>query len=90
MPQGEFVRWSDLLSTAPITLQRRRVQIAALWCTLFAWAFVSPMCAFWKGRATERFVGPFDHSLASPTLIISNSADVSAFVRLVGRLQLLY
>ena len=36
------------------------------------------ICFHWKARATERFTGPFDSSLANPILIIGNTADVSS------------
>jgi len=33
------------------------------------------LCHHWKARETERFTGPFNHSLANPILIIGNTGD---------------
>jgi len=33
------------------------------------------LCHHWKARETERFTGPFNHSLANPILIIGNTVS---------------
>jgi hypothetical protein len=45
--------------------------------TMFAGLAAEPICFHWKPRASERFTGPFNSSLANPILIIGNTADVS-------------
>ena len=34
------------------------------------------MCQHWNVRETERFNGPFNHTLSNPILVIGNTADV--------------
>ena len=34
------------------------------------------MCHHWKARETERFTGPFNHTLRNEMLVIGNTADV--------------
>lgn len=35
-----------------------------------------PSCQHWKGKAAERFTGPFNHTLNNNVLIVGNTADV--------------
>lgn len=34
------------------------------------------LCHHWKARETERFTGPFNHTLSNEILVIGNTADV--------------
>lgn len=36
-----------------------------------------PLCHHWRVHASERFTGPFNHTLNNEILIIGNTADVS-------------
>lgn len=45
--------------------------------SLFAGFLLDAMCMFWKGRATERYLGPWDKGLDIPMLVVGNTADVS-------------
>lgn len=42
-----------------------------------------PSCQHWKGKATERFTGPFNHSLSNDVLVIGNTADVRTLHALI-------
>lgn len=44
---------------------------------LFAPLVVDIECFSWKARETERFVGPWNHTLANTILVLGNRADVS-------------
>lgn len=52
--------------------------------TLFAGLGIEPSCFTWKAQETERYIGPWNSSLANTILVIGNTADVSSFRLLAG------
>lgn len=44
---------------------------------LFATLTVDIPCFSWKSRETERFIGPWNHTLANTIIVLGNRADVS-------------
>lgn len=50
-----------------------------------SWHFASleiDVCHHWTARETERFTGPFNHTLSNEILVIGNTADVRSSIRL--------